>query len=97
MKIYNYFIYGNSGGIDEVIKDLTSYKGLRFRTLNEVFDYIADNSLCMKKEDLALKPYCYDARIKKYVFMITTKKIGKEDCYKKYGCPQFAGYYLVEL
>ena len=53
-----------------------------------MFDYIADNSLCMKKEDLALKPYCYDARIKKYVFMITTKKIGKEDCYKKYGCPQ---------
>ncbi len=97
MKRYRYFIYGNSGGINEVINDLKNYKGLRFRTLNEVFDYIADNSKGMKKEDLSIKHWCYDDRIEKDVFMVSTNKFGKDNYIKKYGCTQFAGYYLVEL
>ena len=97
MKRCKYFIYGNSGGISEVIKDLKNYKGLRFRTLNEVFNYIADNSLGMKKEDLSIKYWCYDDRIEKDVFMICTNRFDKDNYIKKYGQTMFAGYYLIEL
>ena len=97
MKRCRYFIYGNSGGINEVINDLKNYKGLRFRTLNEVFDYIANNSMGMKKEDLTIKHYCYDNRINKEVFMVCTNRFGKDNYIKKYGHTIFAGYYLIEL
>lgn len=93
MNKYRYFIYGNSGGIKELIYDLNTNNGLRFEYLNEVFNYIANNSDGMNKDDLALKPYCFDYRINKFVFMITTKRFGKDN----FTFPQFAGYYLIEL
>lgn len=93
MNKYRYFIYGNSGGIKEVINDLNTNSGLRFENLNEVFNYIADNPNRMSKNDLALKPYCFDDRINKFVFMITTKRFAKDN----FTYPQFAGYFLIEL
>lgn len=96
MKRYKYFIYGNSGGIDKVINDLENHKGLRFRTLEEVFNYIADNSMGMIKDDLSIKYWCYDKRIQKNVFMVSTNRFGKDNYIKKgYTC--FAGYFLIEL
>lgn len=93
MNKYRYFIYGNSGGIEKTINDLNTNNGLRFENLNEVFNYIAENSYGMNKDDLALKPYCFDNRINKFVFMITTKRFAKE----YFTHPIFAGYYLIEL
>lgn len=92
-----YFIYDNCGSIDKVINDLRLKKGLRFSSLIDVFTYISKRSFGFRFDDLSLKPYGYDARIKKEVYMIVTVKCGKENYIKKYGSSQFAGYYLVEL
>lgn len=87
-----YMIYGNSGGIGEVIEELKNPKET-FGGIKEVFHHLVTtrgNSFSI--EDLYVKYYAYDERIEKDVFMITLGRRGHIDLIKKHGCPQFLCY-----
>lgn len=91
-----YFIYGNGGGIDKVKKDLENPKET-FASLYDVFNAIKERRISIPDVScLSIKHHCYDPRIDKEVYVVTTDRQGNTDCVKKYGCPQFVSY-LVEI
>ena len=91
-----FFIYGNSGGIDKVMQELRNPKET-FGSLTELFEAIKDKRGAMFDiKDLNIIYYCYDPRIDKEVYMITTNRYGEEDYIRLYGNPQFL-YFLIEV
>lgn len=87
-----FFIYGNGGGINKVIEELDNPKET-FESLKEVFETIVRRYFgLLDIEDLSIKYYCYDDRIKKDVYMVVTNRYGDENYIKKYKCPQFVSY-----
>lgn len=91
-----FFIYGNSGGIDEVKKELANPKTKTFETIKQVCTTLVkqrDNAFDV--EDLYIRYYGYDNRIEKDVYIIATCRHGKENYIKKYGCPQFISYMVT--
>ena len=90
-----YFLYGNSGGIGKVKEELSNPK--------ETFDTIKDacisiverNHNAFNIEDLYIRYSCYDERIDKDVYTISTGCYGLEDYIKEYGCPQFVSYMVT--
>ena len=95
-----YMIYGNGDCFSKIKYDIengTSYHSKRYNSLYDVFiDLTYENDNLFHITDLSIKPYCYDGRINKMVYMITLRKYGNEDFVKKYGCPQFYKY-LIDL
>lgn len=91
-----YFLYGNGGGIDKVIDDMNNSPHY-FYSIKDALAEVAEeisrwgNPISIK-EDLSVCFYCYDDRINKNVYMITTTKFGD----KTYPHPIFAKY-LVDL
>ena len=91
-----YFMYGNSGGICEVIETLESNPPY-YTTLKDCFQkLVTDSWSAFSIEDLSIKYHAFDERINKDVYMITTKRFGKTDYIKEYGTSQFFQY-LIEL
>ena len=89
-----YYIYGNSGGIDTVIKDLRNPKEF-FSSLKDVFNKLIDDySGLISMGDLSVSYYGYDDRLKKDVYIIGVSRCGREDYIKKYGCPQCIKYMI---
>ena len=89
-----FFLYGNSGGIDEVKKELTHPRET-FETIKQACATLVrqrDNAFDI--EDLYIRYYGYDERIEKDVYIIATSRHGKENYIKKYGCPQFISYMI---
>lgn len=69
----SFFIYGNAGGIDEVIKELANPNKKTFKSLESVFKHlIKKNHDAFTMEDLSVRFYGYDERINKNVYMIST-------------------------
>lgn len=53
-----YMIYGNSGGIEQVINDIKNNTGLRLPSLIDVFNYVKESHEEMPNvDDLTIKPY----------------------------------------
>lgn len=91
-----YFIYGNSGGIDKVKKELENPKET-FANIKEVFEKIKErHGNLLNITDLSVKYYCYDDRIEKDVYMVVTDRCGDENYIEEYKCPQFTSY-LVNI
>lgn len=91
-----YFVYGNSGGIDKVQEELKNPKET-FGSIIEVFEAIKNKHGAMFDiRDLNIIHHCYDPRIDKDVYMITTNRYGKDDYIKLYRNPQFISF-LVEV
>ena len=65
-----FFIYDNSGSINDTISDLYSGKGNRFDSLFEVLDYLA-NRYSLDPNSFYLRYYTYDLRIPAHVYMIS--------------------------
>lgn len=91
MKLY---LYGNGGGIDKVIEDISnspktygSLKEVMFELKQRYFNQFELN-------DLAIKYYAYDGRLRKDVYMITTSRMGDEDYIQEYGCHQFLSFMI---
>ena len=91
-----YFMYGNGGGIHNVIASLENNPEY-YTTLKDCFENLV--ALCngaYSIKDLTMDFYTFDERINKDVYVIGTKRYRQEDYIKEYGCPQFVQY-LVEL
>lgn len=87
-----YVMYGNDGGIDDVIKLLERPKKT-FKSINDMFDHIVKTRESISdKRDLFIGYYCYDPRIQRDVYIITCAKSGNEDYMRKYHWPQFVSY-----
>lgn len=87
-----YMIYGNSGGIGEVIAEL-KHPEKTYGSIKEVFDEVVKIfEEWVDHKDLALMYYGYDDRIRRHVFTVLTKRFGDEDYIKIYGCPQHLKY-----
>jgi len=90
-----FFLYGNSGGIDNVKKELSNPKET-FETIKDACAALVEQRLnAFDIEDLHIRYYGYDKRIEKDVYLIATSRYGKEDYIKKYGCPQFVSYMVT--
>lgn len=69
----NYYIYGNSGSIKEVINDLKD-NPIIYHSIKEVLEHIADTSFGLyNKSSLLVRPYGEDPRLDKDVYMIVTE------------------------
>lgn len=89
-----YFLYGNSGGIDGVIEAL-SHPKTTYKTIKDALDFIAENT-GFDVHELYVHWYGYDDRIKKDVYMIGVGATDNVDFLQEYGCPQFVSY-MVEV
>ena len=91
-----FYMYGNSGGIDKIKKELTNPKINTFKTIKEVFVNIEKRYRNMLNiSDLSIIYYCYDDRIKKDVYMIVTNRLGDEDYIKEFGHPCNISYLIT--
>ena len=89
-----YYIYGNSGGIDEVLKDIKRPKKT-FSSIKDVFEHIVrEYGGFVSMEELSVRYYGYDDRLEKDVYLIGTSRCGSENYIKKYGCPQFIRFMI---
>lgn len=87
-----YLLYGNSGGIARVQKFIEDRQNV-YPTLLDALKSVADSQLRLfDVEDLSIKHYGYDPRIKKEVFIILTRRIRDE----MYTTPQFVSF-MVEV
>lgn len=69
----NYYIYGNSGGINEVVNDLKGNPTI-YHSIKEVLEHIADTSFGLyNKSSLLIKSYGEDSRLGRDVYMIVTE------------------------
>lgn len=90
-----FYMYGNSGGIDKIKKELINPKINTFKTIKEVFVNIEKRYCNMLNiSDLSIIYYCYDDRIKKDVYMIVTNRLGDEDYIKEFGHPCYISYLI---
>lgn len=92
-----YFIYGNSGGIDQVKYELKHPAPNRvFNTINDMFNFFTNGiepfSNGCSKGDLYVKYYGYDDRIKKHVYIIMTEQFYDNEVYDK--TPHFLSYFV---
>ncbi len=106
-----YFLYEELNGIENtkmrIINAIDTGKNV-FSSLHECFNHICKKYNCYKcltegheinminEEDLLIKYYGYDSRIDYDVYMVLTKRLGKENYIEKYGTPQFIDF-LIEL
>lgn len=90
------FTYGNSGGIDCVIKNINNNP----KTYNSIADVLnsvlEENKGFINLQDLSIKYYCKDERIGKTVYIITTDRYGDEDYIREYFSPRYVRY-LIDL
>ena len=87
-----YLLYGNSGGICKVQKQIENRENV-YTSLLDALKAVADTPLHLfDVEDLSIKHYGYDPRIKKEVFIILTQRIRDE----RYTTPLFVSF-MVEV
>lgn len=87
-----YLLYGNSGGIARVQKFIEDRLNV-YPTLLDALKFVAYSQLrSFDVEDLSIKHYGYDPRIKKEVFIILTRRFRDE----MYTTPQFVSF-MVEV
>ena len=87
-----YLLYGNSGGICKVKKQVENRENV-YTSLLDALKAVADTPLHPYDiEDLSIEDYGYDPRIKKEVYIIVTKRCGRET----YSRPQFVSF-MVEI
>lgn len=89
-----FYLYGNGGGIDKVIEDISnspktyaSLKEIMFELKERYFNQFDIYDLCIQY-------YCYDNRLNKDVYIVTTSRMGEEDYIQKCGCPQFISFMI---
>ena len=89
-----FYLYGNGGGIDKVIEDISN-SPKTYASLKEVMFELKERYFNQFDiHDLAIQYYCYDNRLNKDVYIVATSRLGKEDYIQKYGCPQFISYMI---
>ena len=92
----SFFIYGNSGGIDEIKRQLNAPNKRTVSTLKEVFENISkQHEGAVSVNDLSIIYYGYDPRIDMDVYTVTTNRYGSEDYMKKYKHPQYIGFFVM--
>lgn len=94
-----YFTYGNSGGIDNIKKELSNPK-VTFDSIKEMLFEVSRRyqdawGVLFDIEDLSIRYYGYDERIEKDVYMICTNRHGDKNFIEMYGCPQFVSYFVT--
>lgn len=93
----SFMMYGNGGGIDEVIAEIANPTKVYNSIIVAFLDLVKTSPKgTYSVEDLSLKYYGFDDRIGKDVYMIVSNRCGKENYIKKYGHPCFVRY-LVQL
>ena len=91
-----YMIYGNSGGINEVVEKIKLPTDT-FGSIKAVYEELVKRYPgSFSVDDLCLRYYGYDDRINKDVYIIGTGRQGDVDCYEKFGYPQFVCY-MIQL
>lgn len=103
-----YFLYEELNGIENTkmrIKNAIETGENVFNSLHECFTHICKRYNCLidghernivSEEDLLIEYHGYDSRIDYDVYMVLTKRFGKENYIEKHGSPQFIDF-LIEI